>query len=372
MMATKGQIVYISSIPWDYAWHRQQEMASKMAEKGFEILFVQPCTKNPFKNTLVQQEKGIWLLSPSGLPYERVLRCANGFNARVARKQILKAMDKIGFQNPIVWLDRVHGFDFKFFSKTAYVVYDLIDEILAFGRIRNEKMLLSLENKVLKRTDLLISSSKTLADRKLIQSRRLDQSYLFIPNGVDVQRFAVDATWEAVKDIPHPRIGFVGTISARRLNCELLKEVIKRNPAWNFVFVGPQDGTDIKALSGENVRIFDAVAGEKIPEVVASFDVGIIPYNVDNATMDYVFPRKACEFLATGKPVVSTPLSEMKVFGDYAIIADTPLAFERGIQIALSQENQEQNRRDYAKQFDWDMLLKGIVSQLPEREERKR
>ncbi|MBQ3020187.1 MAG: glycosyltransferase [Clostridia bacterium] len=368
----KQQILYISSIPWNYAWHRQQEMMSKMAEAGFEVLFVQPCTKNPFKTTFIKQSDRIWLLSPAGLPYERVLRCVNSFNARIAKKQILKAMKKIGFETPIVWLDRVHGFDFKFFSKNSYVLYDLIDEILAFGRVRNEKMLLSLENMVLKRADLLISSSQTLASRKLAQCGMPKKTYQFIPNGVDISRFSSEKEWREIRNISHPRIGFIGTISKRRLDCSMLQSIIQRNPDWNFLFIGPEETAVSDELSGNNVYFFDRVSGDKIPEVVNSFDVGIIPYLINKSDMDYVFPRKACEFLASGKPVVSTPLPEMQIFGEYAIIASTAEEFEVGIKMALSQKNQEKKYREYVKKFDWEMLLQALVKKMIEREQEER
>ena len=364
----KQQILYISSIPWDYAWHRQQEMMSKMVEKGFEVLFVQPCAKNPFKKATLKKEAGVWLFTPSGLPYERVLRIVNAYNARRARKQLIKAMKQIGFSNAILWMDRVHGFDFSYFSKNTYVIYDLIDEILSFGRMRNERMLISLENKVLKRADLLISSSKTLGNRKLAQCDELEKPYEFIPNGVDTERFKVDKTWDAVRDIEHPRIGFVGTISKRSLDCGLIQTIAKRNPQWNFLFIGPQDKVVQEELMAKNVHFFDRVPGEKIPEIVHSFDVGIIPYLVEKQDMDYVFPRKACEFLAAGKPVVSTPLSEMQIFGEYAIIAKDAAEFEKGIESALSQEGQEQKRKEYVEKFAWDALLQALAKKLVERE----
>ena len=360
----KRQILYISSIPWDYAWHRQQEMMTKMAEEGFDILFVQPCTKNPFKSTLVKQAEHIWLFSPSGLPYERVLSCIHWYNARMARRQILKVMEEIGFHSPIVWLDRVHGFDFPFFAQEAFVVYDLIDEILSFGRVRNEKMLLSLENEVLRRADLLLTSSQLLAKRKLLQADVPDKSYQFIPNGVDVLRFATVEEWERIKDIPHPRIGFVGTIGKRRFNCGLLQSLIERNPEWEFLFVGPQESNVRQELLKKNVHFFDCVPGEMIPAIINSFDVGIIPYSIDKADMDYVFPRKACEFLAAGKPVVATPLAELSAFEGHIAVADSVEDFEHCIQVALQDIDGKQERIEFVKRFDWNLLLKGLLKEL--------
>lgn len=360
----KKQIVFISSISWDFAWHRQQEIMFELSEKGFEILFVEPCTKNLFKSAFTKKKERIWVLTPSGLPYERVLRPINKINSLISKKQISKTMKKIGFNNPIVWLDRVHGFDFKYFSKNSYVVYDLIDEILAFGRVRNKKMLISLENRVLKRADLLISSSQTLGDRKIKQCGVIDKKFEFIPNGVDINRFKIDKEWDKTKQISRPRIGFVGTIEKRRMDCVLLNTIIKRNPNWNFIFIGPHDEFVNKEITGDNVFFFERVLGDKIPEVIASFDVGIIPYLVDKQDMDYVFPRKACEFLASGKPVISTPLKELVVFGEHVIVANNIDEFEKGIRTALLKEGGEEERKEFSKKFDWNVLLQSLIEKL--------
>ncbi len=134
----------------------------------------------------------------------------------------------------------------------------------------------------------------------------------------------------------------------------------KRNPAWNFIFVGPTEEGISNVLSNPNIHLFDRVDGERIPAVVNGFDVGIIPYNIDDEMMDYVFPRKACEFLAEGKAVVSTPLAEMKNFGAFATTATTADEFELAIRQVLGEEDASERRKAFVKCFDWEVLLEGI------------
>lgn len=68
-------LIYVSSIPWDFSWHRQQEMMSYLAEHGFRVLFVEPCSKkHPFQKLLRQVKENVWRLRPCGLPYERCLK----------------------------------------------------------------------------------------------------------------------------------------------------------------------------------------------------------------------------------------------------------------------------------------------------------
>lgn len=358
------EIIYISSISWDFSWHRQQEMMMYMSELGFKILFVEPCDKkHPFQRFFKQECENVWRLRPCGFPYERCSRLINIINGKMARTEIEEAARQLKFEKPILWLDRVHGFDFEYFQKNSFVVYDLVDEILAFGRVRNDRMLLELENQVLKRADILLSSSQTLMERKIKQSSREGKS-LFLPNGVDCSRFSIE-TGKVTQQ--NPTIGFIGHISKRSINYNLVQSVAAARPDWTLLFVGPGTEEDKNALKEgyPNIVIQDPVSGTEVPRVIREFDIGMIPYNTEKADMDYVFPRKACEYLAAGKPVISTPLKEVECLRPYVQVATDAEGFIRKAE-EVTDENEiaTEARRTFAKKYDWDFLMKGLVAIL--------
>lgn len=358
------EIIYISSISWDFSWHRQQEMMMYMSEQGFKILFVEPCDKkHPFQRFFKQECENVWRLRPCGFPYERCSRLINIINGKMARTEIEEAARQLKFEKPILWLDRVHGFDFEYFQKNSFVVYDLVDEILAFGRVRNDRMLLELENQVLKRADILLSSSQTLMERKIKQSSREGKS-LFLPNGVDCSRFSIE-TGKVTQQ--NPTIGFIGHISKRSINYNLVQSVAAARPDWTLLFVGPGTEEDKNALKEgyPNIVIQDPVSGTEVPRVIREFDIGMIPYNTEKADMDYVFPRKACEYLAAGKPVISTPLKEVECLRPYVQVATDAEGFIRKAE-EVTDENEiaTEARRTFAKKYDWDFLMKGLVAIL--------
>lgn len=356
-------IIYVSSIPWDFSWHRQQEMMMYMSEHGFKILFVEPCDKkHPFQRFFKQECENVWRLRPCGFPYERCSRLINIINGKMARTEIEKAARQLKFEKPILWLDRVHGFDFEYFQKNSFVVYDLVDEILAFGRVRNDRMLLELENQVLKRADILLSSSQTLMERKIKQSGREGKS-LFLPNGVDCSRFSIK-TGKVTQQ--NPTIGFIGHISKRSINYNLVQSVAVARPDWTLLFVGPGTEEDKNTLKEgyPNIVIQDPVSGTEVPRVIRDFDIGMIPYNTEKADMDYVFPRKACEYLASGKPVISTGLREIAVLEPYVSIADDADSFVDQVERILRTNITAEQRRKFCTQFDWNCLMKNMTDSI--------
>lgn len=356
-------IIYVSSIPWDFSWHRQQEMMMYMSEHGFKILFVEPCDKkHPFQRFFKQECENVWRLRPCGFPYERCSRLINIINGKMARTEIEKAARQLKFEKPILWLDRVHGFDFEYFQKNSFAVYDLVDEILAFGRVRNDRMLLELENQVLKRADILLSSSQTLMERKIKQSGREGKS-LFLPNGVDCSRFSIE-TGKVTQQ--NPTIGFIGHISKRSINYNLVQSVAVARPDWTLLFVGPGTEEDKNTLKEgyPNIVIQDPVSGTEVPRVIRDFDIGMIPYNTEKADMDYVFPRKACEYLASGKPVISTGLREIAVLEPYVSIADDADSFVDQVERILRTNITAEQRRKFCTQFDWNCLMKNMTDSI--------
>lgn len=357
----RGDIIFTSSIKWDYSWHRQQELMTKMAERGWRVLFVEPVVKEELAgHGLRQVAENIWTIAPPGLPYERCFGAVSRMNGKRAAEVVGRAAFSLGFGAYIAWFDRIHGCDAGAMMQGHFAVYDLIDEILAFGRIRNDRMLISLENKVLRGCDLLIASSRTLLERKLAQSGREGDS-IFLPNGVDTARF---------RDVKRrggdgrPCLGFTGDISSRRLDYELIREAAALRPDWRFVFCGPGTDSDRAALGADNIETPDPVPGDRVPEIIAGFDIGIMPYRSVSWKTDYIFPRKMCEYLAAGIPAVATPMKELDVFGEYVSQVTTAGELIREAERLLKMPPPPDELRSFAGRYDWDVLLEDLIKKL--------
>ncbi len=147
--------------------------------------------------------------------------------------------------------------------------------------------------------------------------------------GVDLHRFASPGeTPPEMHDLPRPIFGFAGGIAAQRVDLAMLRAVAERNPSGTVVLVGPEAPEFVPELSAlpANVVRLGSRPHEQIPSYIAAFDVGLVPYVVNNfnAGSD---PLKVYEYLASGLPVVSTRLPAVENYDDLVAIADSPEEF---------------------------------------------
>lgn len=141
-------LFYFSSIPWSYFHHRQQEICLYLASRGYRVFFIEPFQRGKETGPSIREiGKNIVLARAKGLPYERVLQMVNLINSRETNILLQCLINRYFIKRPICILDRVHGIDLRYVSSLGPIVCDLVDEITAFGRIKNKAMLRKLEKK---------------------------------------------------------------------------------------------------------------------------------------------------------------------------------------------------------------------------------
>jgi len=165
-----------------------------------------------------------------------------------------------------------------------------------------------------------------------------------IPNGADVAHFCCarqpgTAAPEELKDLPRPLVGYIGAISDW-LDQELLRAAALAHPDWSVVLIGPVD-TDASCLKTlPNVRLLGHKAYSELPSYLNCFDVAVIPFKINELTRG-VNPVKLYEYLAAGKPVVSSDLPEVRPFRPLVSIAREPDQFVRKIEEELAADSPE-------------------------------
>jgi len=160
---------------------------------------------------------------------------------------------------------------------------------------------------------------------------------------------------EAVERIPHPRIGYFGAIEPWLVDQELIKQASRERPDWNWIFIGNKSrGMEIEELS--NVHFLPPVAYQELPHYAAGFDVCVLPWNTEVPFTSYGSAIKVREYLASGKPVVISPLPEYESMSEVLRIGRTREQFLNLVAEAL-QENDAQQimaRQEAVRGGTWD------------------
>jgi len=193
-----------------------------------------------------------------------------------------------------------------------------------------------------------------------------------VPQGFDFENFKKIKTCRNTFPTDKPIIGYVGGIN-ERLDYPLLIKLVKNNPQWNFVFWGPWQASHlnkkIKKQLQKLEQLENTIFGESdkkaVPAIIKQFDIGIIPYDVKKKYNLYCYPMKLFEYFYCGKPVISTPIEELKnkKFTNSVKIANSETEWAINIKDLLdvnwSEKNQNQ-QLELALANSWNSKIESI------------
>ena len=251
-------------------------------------------------------------------------------------------------------------------------VYDCMDELSAFADA--PPALREREEMLLTRADLVFTGGQSLFEAK--QGRHPAVSAF--PSSVDVPFFKTARTIaeepEDQRPIPHPRLGFYGVID-ERLDVALLGAAAALRPDWQWIIVGPVvskiDPATLPTLP--NIHYLGGKSYQELPAYLSGWDVAILPFARNESTR-FISPTKTPEYLAAGRPVVSTSIRDViRPYGDLGLarIADTPEEFVAACEAALTEDAavRLQKADAFLADLSWDKtqgqmaeLISGVIS----------
>jgi glycosyltransferase involved in cell wall biosynthesis len=243
-------------------------------------------------------------------------------------------------------------------------VYDCMDELSAFKNAPRE--LLVREAQLMAVADVVFTGGHALFEAK---KQRHPNIHPF-PSSVDAAHFGrARQTLPEPPDqahLPRPRLGFFGVID-ERMDIGLLEAVAKSRPDWQLILLGPVvkiDPADLPSLP--NIHYLGSKSYADLPSYISSWDVALLPFAKNDATR-FISPTKTPEYLAAGKPVVSTSIRD--VVRPYAAlgltrIADTPAEFVAACEAALSEPTTKLLRRadPFLAKMSWDTTWRQMES----------
>ena len=274
------------------------------------------------------------------------------------QNQINKVIDLCGMDNIILWLYPPHPFAEFMMNilkdRTELIVSDCVDDHRQYAKTIVEKNLIGKHYENMARaSDVVFSVSKIMRNEMANYNSRS----FYIPNAIPSNLFN-NRKQEQVPDdmahIKHPIIGYTGSLLFR-IDAELIKFIAKKNPKWNIVLIGTSPNDEVRALFElPNVHWLGPIRYESIHEHLSNFDVCILPHMVNSMT-DNMNPLKIYEYLALGKPVISTDVAGVRIFQPDIEIARDNDAFVSAIERVLREDSLRRRRKriDRVRNHTW-------------------
>jgi len=362
-MLKNNNIVCIAAADWAGMWARAQQLMTLLAGEGNTILYVDPpiTLLSPLKNPdlwgnwarwwegVRRVDDNIYVYTPPVfLPFGNKYAQINNLNQKALALGLKRTMARLGFgEDFLLWTYLHTSADLIDRIKPGFVVYDCADEHAAFTGFITRETVEDLERRLIERSDLVFATATELYNRKKVYTGHIH----LVPNGADVEHFkqalAPDyPVAEELAGLPRPVIGFYGGISDW-IDLTLVEEVARAHPEWSVVMVGPVD-TEISHLQKyPNLHFLGKRDYGRLPTYLKGFDVCLVPFKINDLTVN-VNPVKLYEYLAAGKPVVSSPLPEVRQFGEVVRIGENPAEFLAHVEAALKETGAEQAARRVA------------------------
>jgi UDP-galactopyranose mutase len=327
-------LICFSHLRWNFVFQRPQHLMSRFAEARRVIFWEEPEAAlpemEPALGVRTCAETGVIVVTPS-LPETL---------ADEEREAVLTALlDAFlaGEKGPFIrWYYTPMMLPFSRHIDSACTVYDCMDELANFRFAPPE--LLALERELLATADVVFTGGYSLYEAK----KGLHANIHPFPSSVDRGHFGQARAMDAVPDdqgsLPRPRFGFYGVID-ERMDLELLAALADAHPEWSVVMVGPVVKIDPVDLPHRaNIHYLGGKKYEELPVYLGGWDVALMPFAINDSTK-FISPTKTPEYLAGGRPVVSTPITDViRHYGDLdaVVIADGAEAFIKGCEDALA------------------------------------
>ena len=290
---------------------------------------------------LVRINANLHVASPLAVPLPGVPGI-DRLNAALLTTSIRYFARKAGLTRPILWTFLPNTVGLVGRLGESRVIYHCVDEYSAFAGVARDT-LRRMERELVRRADLVLASSETLAAER----RALNPRTHFVSHGVDVAHFsrALDPGLAVPPDaagLARPVVGFFGLI-AEWLDLDLIAEIARCRPDWTVAMIGKAN-VDTGALRAlPNIRLLGQKPYAALPAYCRAFDVGIIPFRIDALTVR-ANPLKLREYLAAGLPVVSSDLPEVRKYAGLVRVATGAAEFIAAIEAALGERGEEHAR----------------------------
>lgn len=363
-------IVCFSHLRWDFVYQRPQHLMTRFARQNRVFVIEEPIFNAERTDYLELNKKGNLTIA---IPHLH-----NGLSTQDVIFQQVKLLRDLfedeNIINYLMWYYTPMALSIGDHFSPDFILYDCMDELSNFKFAPPE--LKEKEKELFRKADLVFTGGHNLYQVKKHSHHNI---YPF-PSSIDKEHFANARQTvndpEDQKNIPHPRFGFYGVVD-ERFDIDLIKEVAEKKPEWQFVILGPVVKIDPETLPKlNNIHYLQGKNYEELPQYLGGWDIAIIPFLRNEATK-YISPTKTPEYLAGGKPVISTSIID--VVRPYGInnlvhIADSADDFIRTAEMELKNTNKDkwlQKVDLFLSQNSWNKTWERMMQLIRDTQDKK-
>ena len=346
-------LVCFSHLRWDFVYQRPQHLLSRFAKQRRVFFIEEPIfVDGTTKLDVVRREDYLFTV----VPHISHSAGENENIEEIKRKLIDRFFLEKNINNFVAWFYTPMAMSFTAHLQPTATVYDCMDELSGFKFAPPE--LIENEAKLFVQADVVFTGGQSLYEAKKSQH---DNVHAF-PSSIDAEHFQkarnITDEPEDQQSISHPRLGYCGVID-ERMDIELLAEMADLRPDWQFIMIGPVVKISDEDLPRrENIHYLGGKSYQDLPNYLSGWDVALMPFALNEST-EFISPTKTPEYLAAGKPVVSTPIRDVaRPYGELNLveIAATAEEFIAACEKVLEEDAEKRTARadEFLAQMSWD------------------
>jgi glycosyltransferase involved in cell wall biosynthesis len=366
-------LVAFAEVAWGYFRTRKQFLLARLAARGWRVVYLEPVAQGRGNAWAPRTEDGVTIVT---VPFLKTVTRQPLYNAAtefapvraalegLARRAVKDALARLGVaRTDVAYVSNPYAVKALSAAGAALVCYDFNDHPLQFAGV--PAWAGGYLERALARADVVLAVSAHYA-REL--ASRVAAPVVVFGNGVEFERFADPAARvpPALAGIATPRVGYMGKVS-HFLDFDVLERLATAG-GFELVVIGPVPAETRAAVDRLRALPHAHVLGEvpyaDVPGALAGLDVALIPFRAGDPFTYGINPNKLYQYWAAGRPIVASPIADMRADGAGLSFASTPAEFEAAVRAVLARPAAPEAVRERARAHDWDRLAERLDALL--------